>query len=242
MTIKTQIPAGLASPFRSSHSSPLVFSSSPFSQQHHQHSPSQQQRPFAGSHDEPLVIPPRPTSSCSDRAWPSHTNGRHPLLQTADSRRITADQLLDRDRHIIDRSRPGSGSQFLAARAIAPEEAILGPSASAPHSKVSSRDSSPLRDVHGLVPLSIDPSSAAPLIGPPLGRTKSGTVKPPVDLHREKELRRKQAADAMKNMEFKSLEGLDSFGLSRGCKTSLQSLAGLGSKFRPSPFPGNGAK
>ena len=32
-----------------------------------------------------------------------------------------------------------------------------------------------------------------------------------------KELRRKQAIDAMKNMEFKSLEGLDTFGLARGC-------------------------
>lgn len=32
------------------------------------------------------------------------------------------------------------------------------------------------------------------------------------------ELRRKQASDAMKNMEFKSLEGLNSFSLAHGCK------------------------
>ena len=243
MTIKTQVPAGLASPFRSAHSSPMVLSEpSPFSPQHQQssaQSPGQQPR-YRGSLED---IPPRPLSSCSDRGLSHQTNGRHPLIQPVDSRRITADQLLDRDRHtLIDRARPGSGSHYLAARAIAPEDLHLGPSSSAPVSKVPSRDNSPLREVLGLMPITLDPGSAAPMAGSSLARTKSGSIKPPVDLHREKELRRKQAADAMKNMEFKSLEGLDSFGLSRGCKTSLQSLAGLGSKFRPSPFQGSGTK
>lgn len=242
MTIKTQIPAGLASPFRSAHSSPMVLAEpSPFSPQHQQpstQSPGQQHR--RGSLED---IPPRPSSSCSDRVLSHQSNGRHPLIQPVDSRRITADQLLDRDRHmLVDRARPGSGSQYLAARAIAPEDLHWGPSSSAPVSKVPSRDNSPLREVLGLVPITLDPGSAVPMMGNPLARTKSGSIKPPVDLHREKELRRKQAADAMKNMEFKSLEGLDSFGLSRGSKTSLQSLAGLGSKFRPSPFQGSGSK
>lgn len=243
MTIKTQFPAGLPSPFRSAHSSPMVMSErSPFSPQSQQpaaQSPAHQQR-LRGSLGED---PPRPTSSCSDRVMYGHTNGGHPSIQPVDSRRITADQLLDRDRHmLVLRARPGSGSQYVAARAIAPEDAHLGPSSSAPTSKVPSRDSSPLRDVMGLVPTSLDPNSAVPLVGSSLARTKSSTIKPPMDLHREKELRRKQAADAMKNMEFKSLEGLDSFGLSRGCKTSLQSLAALGPKYRSSPFQGSGAK
>lgn len=243
MTIKTQFPAALSSPFRSAHSSPTVLSErSPFSPRT-QHpavqSPAHQQRP-RGSLEE---MPPRPSSSCSDRVTFSHNNGAHPLIQPVDSRRITADQLLDRDRHVlVMRARPGSGSQYLAARAIAPEDVHLGPSSSAPASKVPSRDSSPLRDAIGLVPTMLDPNLAVPTASSSLARTKSGSIKPPMDLHREKELRRKQAADAMKNMEFKSLEGLDSFGLSRGCKTSLQSLAALGPKYRPSPFQGSGAK
>ena len=244
MTIKTQVPAGLSSPFRSAHSSPMVLSEPSSFSPRHQHPSLQshaQQLRYGGTSEE---TPPRPSSSCSDRGMStSQLNGRHSLIQPADSRRITADQLLDRDRHgLVDRARPGSGSHYLAARAIAPEDVHLGPSISAPASKVTSRDSSPLRDVMGLVPITLDSSSAGPMAGNPLARTKSGSIKPPVDVHREKELRRKQAADAMKNMEFKSLEGLDSFGLSRGCKTSLQSLAGLGSKFRPSPFQGSGAK
>ena len=233
--IKVQVPAAVMSPLRSTTSSPITWSEhGAFSRQ----LPSMQQ-PHSGrrgSADEPLSIPQRPASSCSDRILPSQVAGRHPYLQQGqESRRITADQLLDRDR-------PGMGSQYLAARAVAPEDLHLGSSSSAPPSKVPSRDSSPLRDINGVVHMSVDPSLILPVVTAPLARTKSGTVKPAEDLHKEKELRRKQAADAMKNMEFKSLEGLDSFGLSRGCKNSMQALAGLGSKFKPSPFQGSGAK
>lgn len=233
--IKVQVPAAVMSPLRSTTSSPITWSEhGAFSRQ----LPSMQQ-PHSGrrgSADEPLSIPQRPASSCSDRILPSQVAGRHPYLQQGqESRRITADQLLDRDR-------PGMGSQYLAARAVAPEDLHLGSSSSAPPSKVPSRDNSPLRDINGVVHMSVDPSLILPVVTAPLARTKSGTVKPAEDLHKEKELRRKQAADAMKNMEFKSLEGLDSFGLSRGCKNSMQALAGLGSKFKPSPFQGSGAK
>ncbi|KAL0048928.1 hypothetical protein WJX82_002575 [Trebouxia sp. C0006] len=237
LAIKVQVPAGVMSPLRSTTSSPITLSEHgafsrhlPSTQQLHSHSGRR------GSAEEPLVIPQRPASSCSDRVLPSQVAGRHPYLQQGqETRRITADQLLDRDR-------PGMGSHYLAARAVAPEDLHLGSSSSAPPSKVPSRDSSPLRDINGVMHMSVDPSLILPIVTAPLARTKSGTVKPAEDLHKEKELRRKQAADAMKNMEFKSLEGLDSFGLSRGCKNSMQGLAGLGSKFKPSPFQGSGAK
>ena len=233
LAIKVQVPAGVMSPLRSTTSSPITLSEHgafsrqlPSMQQLHSHSGRR------GSAEEQ-----RPASSCSDRVLPSQVAGRHPYLQQGqETRRITADQLLDRDR-------PGMGSQYLAARAVAPEDLHLGSSSSAPPSKVPSRDSSPLRDINGLMHMSVDPPLILPVVTAPLARTKSGTVKPAEDLHKEKELRRKQAADAMKNMEFKSLEGLDSFGLSRGCKnSSMQALAGLGSKFKPSPFQGSGAK
>ncbi len=238
LAIKVQVPAGVMSPLRSTTSSPITLSEHgafsrqlPSMQQLHSHSGRR------GSAEEPLVIPQRPASSCSDRVLPSQVAGRHPYLQQGqETRRITADQLLDRDR-------PGMGSHYLAARAVAPEDLHLGSSSSAPPSKVPSRDSSPLRDINGVMHMFVDPSLILPIVTAPLARTKSGTVKPAEDLHKEKELRRKQAADAMKNMEFKSLEGLDSFGLSRGCKnSSMQALAGLGSKFKPSPFQGSGAK
>ncbi len=237
MSVQTHVPAGIMSPLRSTASSPITLSEhGMFSRQVPAMAHLHIQSGRRGSAEEPLSVPQRPTSSCSDRALPSQVNGRHPYLQqAAESRRITADQLLDRDR-------PGMGSHFLAARAIAPEVSQLGSSISAPPSKVPSRDNSPLRDVNGLMHMSVDPPLIQPLVGAPLARTKSGTVKPAEDLHKEKELRRKQAADAMKNMEFKSLEGLDSFGLTRGCKNSMQALAGLGSKFKPSPFQGSGAK
>ena len=238
MSVKA--PSGIMSPLRSTTSSPITLSEHgvfsrqlPSLVQAHLH-PARR-----GVTEEPLSVPQRPASSCSDRVLPSQVNGRHPhLLQAADARRITADQLLDRDR-------PGMGSQFLAARALAHEDLHLGSSLSAPPSKLPSRDSSPLRDingVNGLMHMSVDAPLIVPLVGGPLARTKSGTVKPAEDLTKEKELRRKQAADAMKNMEFKSLEGLDSFGVSRGCKNNMQALAGLGSKYKPSPFQGSGAK
>ena len=238
--VKSHAPVGVMSPLRSTSSSPVtVGEHGAFSRQNQ--GPARlhlQTASRSGSADEPMLVPQRPASSCSDRVGAHQVNGRHPLVQpSADpTRRITADQLLHRDR-------PGMGSHYLAARAVAPEELQLSASISAPPSKVPSRDNSPLRNVNGLLAhTSVDPPLIMPLIGGPLARTKSGTVKPAEDLHKEKELRRKQAADAMKNMEFKSLEGLDSFGLSRGCKNSMQALSGLGSKFKPSPFSGSGAK
>ena len=237
--VKPHTPAGVLSPLRSTSSSPITVS------EHHAFS-RHQQAPVRshfqtsgrrGSTEETVVVPQRPASSCSDRVLPSQVNGRHPYLghSVDPTRRITADQLLDRDR-------PGMGSHYLATRAVAPEDLHLNATTSAPQSKVPSRDSSPLRDINGLMHMSVDPSLMGPTVTGPLARTKSGTVKPAEDLHKEKELRRKQAADAMKNMEFKSLEGLDSFGLSRGCKNSMQALSGLGSRIKPSPFSGPGAK
>ena len=238
LQVKLHAPAGVMSPLRSTSSSPITVSEhGAFSRQmpgltrSHLHTNGRR-----GSADEPGSAPQRPVSSCSDRHLPSQVNGRNPYLNHADpTRRITADQLLHRDR-------PGMGSQYLAARALAPEDLLTSASTSAPPSKVPSRDISPLRDVNGLMHMSVDPSLVVPLVSAPLARTKSGTVKPAEDLHKEKELRRKQAADAMKNMEFKSLEGLDSFGISRGCKNSMQALSGLASKLKPTPFSGSGAK
>ena len=239
LQVKSHVPAGVMSPLRSTSSSPITMSEhGAFSRQTLGPTRSQfHATAQRGGADERGSVPQRPASSCSDRLYPSQVNGRNPYLnQFGDpNRRITADQLLDRDR-------PGMGSQYLAARALAPEDLHLSASSSAPPSKVPSRDSSPLRDVNGLMHMSVDPSLVAPLVSAPLARTKSGTVKPAEDLHKEKELRRKQAADAMKNMEFKSLEGLDSFGLSRGCKNSMQALSGLATKFKPSPFSGSGTK
>ena len=238
--VKSHVPEGIMSPLRSTSSSPITVSEhGAFSRQFQGPARSHLQTATArrGSADEPGSLPQRPASSCSDRVLPSQVNGRHPYLNhSADpTRRITADQLLDRHR-------PGMGSHYLATRAVAPEDLHLSASSSAPPSKVPSRDSSPLRDINGLTHLSVDPPLATPLVTAPLARTKSGTVKPAEDLLKDKELRRKQAADAMKNMEFKSLEGLDSFGLSRGCKNSMQALSGLGSRIKPSPFSGSGAK
>ena len=241
LAVKTSVPAALLSPLRSTSSSPITLTEHGIFSTTAKNAavPSGHLRPArTGSTDEHFIVPQRPASSCSDRGLPT-LNGRHPYIhQPADARRITADQLLDRDR-------PGMGSHYLATRAVAPEDlSHLVSSVSAPPSKVPSRDSSPLRDVNGLLHMAVDTPSAAPHVIAPLVRTKSGAVvKPAEDLHKEKELRRKQAADAMKNMEFKSLEGLDSFGLSRGCKNSMQALSGLGNnKFKPSPFSGSGAK
>ena len=239
LQVKSHMPAGVMSPLRSTSSSPITVSEHGAFGRHmpgltrsYLHTTGRR-----GSADEPVSVPQRPASSCSDRLLPSQVNGRNPYLNHSaePSRRITADQLLDRDR-------PGMGSQYLAARALAPEDLHLSASTSAPPSKVPSRDNSPLRDVNGLMHMSVDPSLVVPFVSAPLARTKSGTVKPAEDLHKEKELRRKQAADAMKNMEFKSLEGLDSFGISRGCKNSMQALSGLASKLKPSPFSGSGTK
>ena len=237
LQVKSHVPAGVLSPLRSTSSSPITVSEHGAFSRHlpghtrsHLHTTGRR-----GSADEPVSLPQRPASSCSERLLSGNGHNQY-LNQSADpTRRITADQLLGLNR-------PGVGSQYLAVRALAPEDLHLSASTSAPPSKVPSRDSSPLRDVNGLMHMSIDPSLVVPFVSAPLARTKSGTVKPAEDLHKEKELRRKQAADAMKNMEFKSLEGLDSFGISRGCKNSMQALSGLGSKFKPSPFSGSGTK
>jgi hypothetical protein len=50
-----------------------------------------------------------------------------------------------------------------------------------------------------------------------LGDCSVQRSKSKIDLAEVKEMRKKAALDAMKNMEFKSLEGLDTFGLTRGC-------------------------
>ena len=220
LVIKTQAPAGTMSPLRSTSSSPITLSERgafkrqlPAVQQLHLHSERR------GSAEELVSVPQRPTSSCSDRVWPSNqVNGRNPYMQQAqETRRITADQLLDRDR-------PGMGSQFLAARAVAPEDILLGSSSSAPPSKVPSRDSSPLRDINGLMHMSVDPPLSMPVVSAPLARTKSGTVKPAEHVHKEKELRRKQAADAMKDMQFKSLEGWIALGCLGGARIACRPL------------------
>ena len=75
---------------------------------------------------------------------------------------------------------------------------------SAPISKFGSRDPSPSRE--GMV----SPMSS-------LGEGGVLRSKSKVDLAEVKEMRKKAALDAMKNMESKSLEGLDTFGLTRGC-------------------------
>ena len=237
LSVKSHVSPGVLSPLKSTSSSPVTLSEHGlFSRQMAGMSQLHLLTGHRAGPEDVVSVPPRPASSCSDRVLPTHGCGRLPYApQAVESRRITADQLLDRDR-------PGVGSQYLAARAVASEDARLGSSSSGPPSKLLSRDSSPLRDVTSLMHMSIDVPLVAPLLGAPLARTKSGTVKPAQDLHKQKELRRQQAADAMKNMEFKSLEGLDSFGLSRGCKNSMQALAGLGSKFKPSPFQGSSAK
>ncbi|KAL3146318.1 hypothetical protein ABBQ32_003012 [Trebouxia sp. C0010 RCD-2024] len=239
LQLKSHVPAGVMSPLRSTCSSPIIVSDhgafsrpSPGHTRSHLYTTGGRTSAY-----DTESLPQRPASSCSERLLPSQVNGRNPYLhQSADpTRRVTADQLLDRDR-------PGMGSHYLAARALAPEDLHMSATTSAPPSKLPSRDSSPLRDVNGLMHMSVDPTLTVPLVSTTLARTKSGTAKPAEDLHKEKELRRKQAADAMKNMEFKSLEGLDSFGINRGCKNSMQALSGIASKFKPSPFSGAGTK
>ncbi|KAK9823221.1 hypothetical protein WJX72_001156 [[Myrmecia] bisecta] len=170
-----------------------------------------------GRHLRASNLSPEPSVSSSSHVH-EMLGGFQPF---GELRRVTADQVLH--------NRSGSGfttastsrghQSFLAARAInfSSDDEVRGP-LSAPGSKVPSRDSSPLRGDLPMSPLGSESgllrtdsfSSNSGIIG----RTKSK-----VDVSQAKEARRKTAMDAMKNMEFKSLEGLDSFGIMRGCKT-----------------------
>lgn len=105
---------------------------------------------------------------------------------------------------------------------------------SAPASNIPSRDASPCdralmspprRPLHASRAASMVDASTADAARPRLAIMRADSIKA------DKQLRRMQAAQSMKDMEFNCLSGLDSFGVARGASKSRSGTPVAGSRF-----------